>query len=138
MRTEVKVQWLRKPGRGGNHRWHGRLTCPFMSMEFAWVYVRDGWWRLEVCLDGRTFREVAAYAASRTAMKHLECWISARDRTSGLLIARGADDPRGAKFERVLHQPSRSTYQTKVSLRQAGQEGGGAGCWLSASKVRAP
>ena len=117
---EIQVQWVRQRRQGEPERWHAHLVKPFKTYEFAWLIRHEDGWHLDVCADGRRFRELAVYASRRpdVAMKHLQRWIIAADRWDRLVLARGAEDPRGLKFEQLRHQPSGYTYMFNVGLRR--------------------
>ena len=116
---EVEVRWEQQALRGGTllERWHAHLVKPFVSREFAWLLRRRGVWHLEVMLGDRYPREIAIYTgkAPDQAMRHVQRWIAGRRRWEKLVLARGAEDPRG-KFSRFAPDPS--THHYAVRLRE--------------------
>ena len=109
---------MRQTLRGGTplERWHAHLVKPFESREFAWLVRRSGVWHLDVMLGATHVREVATYRCREpgAAMRHLERWIASRGRWEKLVLARGAEDPRG-KYDRFA--PSARKHFMAMQLR---------------------
>lgn len=115
----VEVQWVQFRMRSGTplSRWQAHLVKPFQSREFAWLVRRNGAWHLDVMLGATHVRQVAIYPCREpgAAMRHLERWIAARGRWEKLVLARGAEDPRG-KYDRFA--PSARKHFMAVQLRE--------------------
>lgn len=113
----IRVEWVRQHLQGGTplERWHAHLVKPFESREFAWLIRRNGLWHLDVMLGDSGIRKVASYRSPgpAVAMRHVERWIAARGRWERLVLARGAEDPRG-KYSRFAPSPAKHYVATQI------------------------
>lgn len=113
----IKVQWVQFRMRGGTplSRWHAHLVKPFVSLDFAWLLRQNGMWQVHVMLRDLQIRQRACYTCCEPClpMRHTERWIASAGRWERLLLARGAEDPRG-KFDRFA--PTAEKYYGKLML----------------------
>jgi hypothetical protein len=119
--TGVEVQWKMQRLQQGAplECWRARLVKPFVSRDFAWLVRQDGMWLVHIMLRDVKIRRRASYACQRPdlPMRHTERWIAAAGRWEKLLVADGAEDPRG-KFSRF--EPTSEKYHGAVRLWEFG------------------